>query len=162
MTSLFWKPIVGSCNCRTTKQMTFLESWDKTRQGTHVFKGKFWFQNVTFLTWTWPDLRSNVKLSVIIEFYVPNGPYNMCHTTLVLFFHAVTSFNLIMTWSVLNISLLFTWHLCHPFSSIFAEFALAAVSGLVSAADKAKRVSLDLWPDLDPTFDLAKKILRLH
>ena len=62
---------------------------------------------------------------------------------------------------MLSINLLFTWHLRHPFSSIFAEFALAAVSGLVSAADKAKRVSLDLWPDLDPTFDLANKNLRL-
>ena len=58
-------------------------------------------------------------------------------------------------WPVL--SLLFTWQLRHPFSSVFAEFALAAVSGLVSAADKAKRVSFDIWPDLNPTFDLARK-----
>ena len=62
---------------------------------------------------------------------------------------------------MLSINLLFTWHLRHPLSSIFAEFAFAAVSGLVSAADKAKTVSLDLWPDLDPTFDLANKNLRL-
>ena len=64
-------------------------------------------------------------------------------------------------WPVLSISLLFTWHLRHPISSISAKFELAPVSGLVSAADKAKRVSFGLWPDLDPTFDL-NKINRLH
>ena len=69
------------------------QNW--TRQ--MFLKENFDFQNVTFFTWTWPDLRTNVKMSVTIEFYVPNGPYNMSHTTLVLFFHAATSFNLILT-----------------------------------------------------------------
>ena len=43
-----------------------------------------------------------------------------------------------------------------------AEFGIAAVPGLVSVVNKAKRVSLDIWSDLHPTFDLAKNILRLH
>ena len=54
---------------------------------------------------------------------------------------------------LLSISLLLTWHLCHPFSRIFAEFALAAVSGLVCAADKAKSQLLHLawpWPNILP------------
>ena len=48
--------------------------------------------------------------------------------------------------SLASASYLHKWHLCHPFSSIFAQFALAAVSGLVSAAraDRAKRVNFDL------------------
>ena len=32
------------------------------------------FQNSPFLTWNWHNLRSNVKMSVTIEFYVWNGP----------------------------------------------------------------------------------------
>ena len=43
-----------------------------------------------------------------------------------------------------------------------AGFGLAAVSGLVSAADEAIRVNFDLSPDLDPIFEPAKKIVRLH
>ena len=34
-------------------------------------------------------------------------------------------------------------HLRHPFSSILAGFGLAAVSGIVSAADEAIRISFD-------------------
>ena len=63
---------------------------------------------------------------------------------------------------MLSTSLLLTWHLLRPFSSILARFGLSAVSGLVSAADKAIRASFDLGPDLDPIFDLAKEIVRLH
>ena len=35
------------------------------------------------------------------------------------------------------------WYSCHLLSSTLAEFGVAAVSGLVLAADKAKRVSFD-------------------
>ena len=65
-------------------------------------------------------------------------------------------------WPVLSISLFLIWHLRPPFSSIWTEFGPAVLSGLVSVADKAKRVSFEIWTDLDPTFDLAQKILRLH
>ena len=33
-------------------------------------------------------------MSVTVELYVPNNPKIMCHTKLVLYFHAVTSFDL--------------------------------------------------------------------
>ena len=49
--------------------------------------------------------------------------------------------------------MLLQWYLRNPFNSTLTELGLAAVSGLVSAADKAKRDSIDLWPDLDPTFN---------
>ena len=39
-----------------------------------MFLKHFDFQNLTFLTWTWPVLRSNVKMSVAIEFYAQNDP----------------------------------------------------------------------------------------
>ena len=87
MTSLFWKSIFGICNCRTTKQMPFLEFWDKTGQDGYVLKRTFEFSKCDLFTWTWPDLRSNVKMSVTIEFYVWNDPKNMCHTTLVIFLY---------------------------------------------------------------------------
>ena len=63
---------------------------------------------------------------------------------------------------MLSTSLLLTWHLLQPFSSILTSFGLSAVSGLVSAADKAIRAHFDLRPDLDPIFDLAKKIVSLY
>ena len=72
-----------------------------------------------------------------------------------------------LTWPDLDLNLALASYLHgmvgrHPFSSIIAEFALAAVSGLVLAADRAKRVSFDLWPDINPTYDLAKEVLTLH
>ena len=68
----------------------------------------------------------------------------MCHTTLVLNFHTVTSFDLTLTLT-LYLALVSYLHVTFDIPSAhFAEFALAAVSGLVSAADKAKRFRFDL------------------
>ena len=47
--------------------------------------------------------------------------------------------HLTRSWPVLSISLLLAWHLCHSFSSIFAEFVRAAVSCLVLAAVLANK-----------------------
>ena len=160
---IFWNSIFRISNCRTTKQMTFLESWDKTEQNRYVFKRKLWLSTYDLF---WPELDRT--LGQMWKWMSPsNSTCQMTHKTCITR-HSCYIFiwwphlTWPWPWPVLSISLLFTWHFRHPFSSIFAEFALAAVSGLVSAADKAKRVSLDLWPDLDPTFDLAEKILRLH
>ena len=64
-----------------------------------MFRKENDFQNLTFLIWTLPDLGSNVKMSVTIEFYLPNESWtiNMCNTTLVLYFHMMTSFDLTLT-----------------------------------------------------------------
>ena len=48
----------------------------------------------------------------------------------------------------------FTWHLRHPLSNIFAEFAHAAVSGLVSTADKTGRASFLRWFKVGGTYFL--------
>ena len=45
---------------------------------------------------------------------------------------------------MLSIGHVLIWHLRHPFRGSLAEFRLAAVSDLVSAADKAGRVNFDL------------------
>ena len=51
------------------------------------------FQNLTFLI----NVGSNLKMSVTIEFYVPNGTLSKFYTTIVLYFHTVTLFYLNLT-----------------------------------------------------------------
>ena len=53
MASLFWNPICGIFIFRTTKQMTFLEFWDKTGQDRYLFKRKFWFLPFELF---WPEV----------------------------------------------------------------------------------------------------------
>ena len=83
-TSRFWNSILGLSNCHTTKQMTFFES-TKLDKIVIFLKQNFVFKVWPFLTWTWTErqegrlycileLRSNVKMSVTIEFYVSNDP----------------------------------------------------------------------------------------
>ena len=45
------------------------------------------------LTLNLTPLGSNVKRSATIEFYIPNGPANICHMALVLYFYTVTLFD---------------------------------------------------------------------
>ena len=69
----------------------------------------------------------------------------MCHTTLVLYFHLGTSFDLTLTLTcTLNLSIIHIASSLSLYEHFLKEFALAAVSGLVSAADRAKRVRFDL------------------
>ena len=42
-----------------------------------------------------------------------------------------------------------------------AGFGFAAAYSVVSAADRDKRVSFDILPDIDPTFDLFVETVRL-
>ena len=51
----FWNTIFGISNYRTTKQMIFLESSDKTEQDRYVLKRKFGFSKFD-LFWPEPDL----------------------------------------------------------------------------------------------------------
>ena len=66
--------------------------------------------------------------------------------------------HLIWPWSVLSMSPLLIWSLRHSFSIALAEFGLAAVCVLASAAEKVRKVSYDLYTDIGPTIDLLKKI----
>ena len=88
----------------------------------------------------------------------------MCHTTLVLFFHF--SYGDII-WPGLDLDLFLA--LVSYLHGIFfiPSKAFWQSLGLQSPAwprqpIRPKRVSFDLWPALDPTFDLSRKILRLH
>ena len=56
---IFWNSIFRISNCRTTKQMTFLESWDKTQQNAYFLKENFDFQDLTIfdLNLTWPSVK---------------------------------------------------------------------------------------------------------
>ena len=71
---IFWNSIFGISNCRTTKQMTFLESWDKTGQDIYLLERKFRFSKFDLF---WPELDLILGqmwkwVSPSIEFYVWN------------------------------------------------------------------------------------------
>ena len=143
----FWIAFFGIYNCRTSKQLTFLESSDKTGQNRYVFELDLTLGQI----WKWVSSS--------------NFAFQMTHKTCVTPYSCYIFMrwpHLTWPWPELSISLLLTWHLRHPFSSILAGFWLAAVSGLVSPTDKGNTSYIWPWPDLDPTFDLVKKILRLH
>ena len=92
----FSNSIFGTSECHTTKHMTFFWNSDKKTGKWVCFLNKVWIFMLSF-TLTLPDLCSNVKMSVTIEYYVPNNPKrlkSMYHTNLVLYFHTVTSFDL--------------------------------------------------------------------
>ena len=141
--------------CRTSKQMTFLESWDKIGHDRYVLKRNFWVSKFGLF---WPDLDLN--LGQIWKWVSPsNSTFQMTHKT------CVTRYSCYIfmwwphltwpwPWPVLSISLLLTWHLRHPISSILTGFELAAISGLVFAVDKVDTIQLwpltwtppDIWP----------------
>ena len=113
----------------------------KLRKIDMFFKRKMDFKAWHFLPepdlalgqmWKWPP---NSRLQMA---------HKTCKKTLVLYLHTVTSFDMPWRRPELSISPLPIWHACHSFSSILAEFGLPAVSGLVSASFKGKRVSFDL------------------
>ena len=134
----------------------------KTGQDRYVFKRTFWVSKFDFL----PEL--DLTLGQIWKWVSPsNSTSQKTHKTCVTRHSCYTFMRWPhLTWSwpwrVLSINLLLTWHLRHLFSSSLAWFGLAAVSGQVSLADKAMRVSFDLLHDIDPILDLAKIILRLY
>ena len=66
-----------------------------------------------------------------------------------------------LPWLVITINTLLIWHLRHPFRDTLAESWFATISSLLLAADKTRRVSLDIWHDLDSTFHLSKKLITL-
>ena len=119
------------------------------------------FQNLTFLAWTWPDLRSNANMSITIGIYVPNDLQNMCHATLVQWWPHVTW---LWLWPILSdsIIILFTWHLRHPFRTFSQSLRLQLSLVWSRQADKAKRVRFDIWPDIDPTFNISIKKIALE
>ena len=79
---LFWPWL---CHFFETLFLEFLvvvwqNKWHFWNRETQLDKiGIFWKKILILkiwphLTWTWPDLRPNVKMGVTIEFYVPNDP----------------------------------------------------------------------------------------
>ena len=64
--------------------MVYLESWENLEQGTCAFyRKKNRFENLTFFTLPWPDLRQKLgwmasqgQMAVTIDVYVQNHPEN--------------------------------------------------------------------------------------
>ena len=157
---IFWNSIFGISDCRTTKQMTFLESWDKTEQNKYLcFKNKI----SSFKIWTFcPEL--DLTLGQMWKWMSPsNSTCQMTHKTCITR-HSCYIFiwwphlTWPWPWPVLSISLLFTWHFRHPFRSIFAEFTLAAVSSLVWSRQPIRRKESVLA--FDPTLTQHLILLR--
>ena len=149
----FWNAIVGIYNCCTPKQMTLLESWDKTGQDRFVLKSIFWVSKLDIFL-----VELDLTLGQIWKWISPsNSTSQMTHQTCVtrypcFIFMQWSHLTWPWPWTFLGISILLTWHLRHPFSSILTGFGLAAASGLVSATDKAIPSQLWLltwpWPDI--------------
>ena len=79
MTSLFWSAIFGISNCRKSKQMTFLETWDKTRQDRYVLKRNLWVSKFDLF---WPEL--DLTLDQIWKWVSPsNSTFQITHKPLV-------------------------------------------------------------------------------
>ena len=80
MASLFWNAIFGISKRRTTKQMTFLESWDKAGQDVYVYVYNVYKRQFSDSKYDifWPELDmalvylSDLEVSVTIKFYAPN------------------------------------------------------------------------------------------
>ena len=79
--SHFSSTIFVTSGGRTQKQMTPLDSWAKTGQDRYIFVHIYKFENLTFFTWPWPDLRwkllkraSDDQTNVTIELYGQNRP----------------------------------------------------------------------------------------
>ena len=145
---------------RMSKQMTFLESRNKTGQDRHVFHGKMWVSKFDLfnLNLTWPVVNFENECYHCIPYL--KWPVNISHTTLLL--HFIWRPHLTWPWLALNIILLRIWHLHNLFSSTLAESGLAAVSGLASAADMTERVSVSCFTRPWPDNWFLKKISRLH
>ena len=127
----------------------------KTGQDRYVLKRNFWISKFDLF---WPEL--DLTLGQIWKWVSSsNSTFQMTHKTCVTryscyIFMRWPHLTWPWPWPVLSISPLLTWHLRHPFSSILTGFELAAVSGLVSAADKGDTIRLWHltwpWPDIWP------------
>ena len=135
----------------------FLESWDITGLDRYVLKTNFPVSKFQLfdlnLTWPWVRYENECHHRILR----PKWPINVwtC-VTRYLCYISMRWPHLTWPgpWPVLSISLLLTLHLLHPFSSILPGFGPAAVSGLVSAADKGDTSQLRPltwpWPEIWP------------
>ena len=155
MTSLFWTAIFGISNCRTAKQMTFLEYWDRTGQDSYVLKRIFWVRKFGFfdLSLTWPSVRyENERCRRILRSKWPIR--HVSHDTRAIFLCSD------LIWPDLDIDLYLTFaSYLHdifviPSVEFWAGLKLAAVAVLVSATDKGETIQLWPltwpWPDIWP------------
>ena len=83
----------------------------------------------------------------------------MCRRTLMQHFNLVTFFDLTLTFTKFKVHTL--CYFPHPLGSLSANFELVAVINPVTVADKAKSDDSDLWPDLELTCDLLRKLKKL-
>ena len=130
--------------------MTFLESWGKTGQDRHVYNEKFGFQNSFFFylnsTCLWVICENECHHQILPpKWPVKHVPQDT---------HAIFSYG-DLNWPDLDLCLALAPYKIFIIVSIALWQSLGlqlSLSGLVSAADKAKRVSVKLWSGLDPTF----------
>ena len=157
--------IFGIANCRTTKWMPFLESKDKTWQDRYIFKRKIWVS--IFYIFVWPAF--DLTFGQMWKWVSPsNSTDQMIYKTCAIghscyIFMRWPHLTWPSPWPSLSTSLLFTWHLRHPFTSVAFSQSSDLQLSLVWSLQLIRR-KCQPWPlpDLDPAFDLAKKILKLH
>ena len=143
------------------KTNDFFESGDKTGQDRYALKIFFTFEIWPFLIWTWPDLGQDMKMTPS-NYTFQTTHKNDSHDTLAMF----SCSDLIWPDRDLGLYLALASYL----HCIFVIPSVASWQGLglqlylvwSRQPIKAIRFSFNLRHDLDPTFDLVKKTLRLH
>ena len=150
----FWACLIAICQNRW---LFGLLRQNCTREAC-FWKEHFEFQNSTFLTWTRPDLGKMWKWVLPSNFasQMTRKTYVAPHSSYILIRRPHLTWN--WPWPV-------KWSLRHPFSSNLAAFGLAAVSGLISATDKAKSqhwLLTWLWPNIWPFHEHYNNSLESH
>ena len=74
MTSLFWISFYVFLIVALQNKQQFWNPETELEKIGMFWKEFFELLNLTLLTWTWPDFWSDMKMSVTIKFYVPDGP----------------------------------------------------------------------------------------
>ena len=109
------------------------------------------------MTWPWVRCENECHYRILR----PKWPIqHMSHDTHVVFLYGD------LIWPDVDLYLALASYLHDifviPSEAYWWSFRLVVASGLVSATEKAKRVSFDIWPDIDQIFGLAKELWRLH
>ena len=132
------------------------------RIGTFI-KYHFLYLNLTSylnFTWAWVKCESGYHIRILCPNWLAE---RVSHGTRAIFSYVDRfwpELDLNLDLCLARASYLGVCYHRHSFRSTMTGSGFAAVSGLVSAADKTKRAIFDSWPDLDPAFDVCKNISR--
>ena len=146
--------------------LAFLDVVCKAKMSnTGVFLKKAFRYNISTILLDYDLNLGKMGKQVTMDLYIPTDQRYECLTTSMLRFQTVTYLTWSWPWPVLSMSPLHIWHLHLPLRNTLAEVCQSvsrqSFSSLFSIVNQAKRVTFDLWPNLDPALDLFPENFRL-